>query len=866
MGRSNREGRPTRRIRRNETVTIQGTPADPPSVLLPTAQTGIPIPYILGRQRIFSPNIIWYGNLKPRYKITRETKVEEIEHGYWHLNIWIIEIITITTIVITKTVVGYTIDMQLGLCLGPDVHLRAIYEDNKLIWSGDVGPDPTGLTVLGTSFDEGEEEGEQVPLSCTFSGGAFNQAPDPYLLTKITTGVPGYVGVAHFIVKNIDITKGVRNLSFEVERHPDPLALTDSINLIDRDLNVASALADILTNDWGGVGLDISSLDQASFIEAAQTLAEEENGCSIYMQTEATPDEPIGVLQDQADGVLYHNPETGKLVFKLIRSTNYEDLTEPSFDKNNVREVRDFNKGSWVGVYSQLRGTYTNRDGNYAPGAVVAQALTVETTLGKSKQSATIDYPAVMKNTLAAQLVARDLSEYTVPLPTAIMEADRGASRLLPGDGFVINWPEHGLADFKAIVWKRRDTPRDSNRAVVEFDQAIKPVTTAIFTPGDDGLFDPLDPNPHPPSSVRFITAPTYVLRNSGISVNTSVALARGFPLVLAEAYGAPQKDFDGYIANMPGQAKPVRVVTKGSYATVGQIMAPIDRFDGVTTGELATIDIEGVTRDAWLSDIGEDGVRSGRLFMWLNNEILSFEGVEDLGAGVWRLSNVHRGLLDTVAQDHNTGDDVYIIGNNYDYLAKSNHVVPPSYTPSWRLVGNAVEKPGMIADSLISTAWAPDDRADLPARPHNFKINGQPRSATPLNLNAIVSPDHEATWATRNRASFAVALQLDAAEDGERTNTGIAQVHRLMLEDRLGVIFDLGVTENDDNYNAMEFVIPNDAAEGIGQMWVQAETGFGVSRYHDVLPVNIIHPVFNEVTEDDERIVTEDGDYIITD
>lgn len=857
---------PTRTIRRRETVTVAGTPADPPSVNLPTAQTGIPVPYIVGRQRVFSPNIIWYGNLTPRYKIERTVTTEEVENIYWVGGIRIVEIITIEKIVETKSIVGYTIDMQLGLCLGPDVHLRAIYEDNIQIWSGDIGPARTTINVQGVALDQGEEEGIPVPVEVIYSGGAFNQAPDPYLETVITTGVPGYVGIAHVIIKKLDITQGVQNLSFEVERHPNPLEITEAENILDRDLNVASALYDWLTNVWGGVGLGTLTIDTASFVTAAGVLAEENNGCSLYVQTEVSGSDVVSVLQDQAQGILFHNPESGQLSFKLLRSDDYALVETPVFDRTNVMEVRDFDKSSWVGMYSQLRGTYTNRDGNYSQGAVVAQSLTAEVGLGRNKQSQTKDYPAVMRSDLAVQLVSRDLSGFSVPQVSGVMETLRDGAQLLPGDGFVLNWPEYGLSDFKAVVLKRRNSPRSTNRSVITFAQGVTPRTTAIFTGGDDGLFDPLDPNPYPPPAVEIMTAPAYMLIRAGaFSGSTEEELTQGFPFFLAEAYGAPQVNFDTYIANVPGETGYTKVLTGASYATIGSLSAPIDQYDGTTTGELASIDITGVTRTAWLYNISEAGVRSGRLFAFIGDEILSFESVTSLGAGAYRLNNVHRALLDTVPQDHAEGARVSIIGNNYDYLAKSLHSIPSTYTPSWRFVGNALGKAGTIADALVSTDWVVDDRATIPTRPHNFKINGQPRSGTPLDVYVDASPGNVATWATRRRSSNVVALQLDAAELGERNETGVPQVHRVMLRDSAGTLHDCGVTPSDDDYNSLEFTIPGSAVSGIGTMWVQAETEFGVSNRHDVLPVNVIPPFEYETTEAGDHIVTEAGDSIVT-
>lgn len=841
---------------RRESVTVQGTPKDPPAVNLPTAQTGIPVPYVAGRQRIFSPNVIWYGNLQPKIETTREsseeTNTEVSEQGV----ITIKTEVTTETIVETNTIVGYTVDIQLGLCLGPDVHLLGVYENNVQIWSGDVGPARTTINITGQSMSTGNNPASLGTTELIFSGGAFDQAPDTYLDSMIATDLPGYVGIAHVIIKNVEVTGGLTNLSFEVARYPNPLELVDSLNKIGVDINPASAIVDIVTNEWGGAGVGLSSVDTVAAIEAATTLAAEENGCSLYIQQNVPATQPIGVLQDQTNGILYHNPSTGKLVYKLIRQADYTGITQPIFDEENVTELRDFDKTSWAGVVNQLRGTFTDRAGNYSQGAVVAQNLSSLSSVGKKKQPRTGDYPAVMNKELAVKVVSRDLSAMSIPVIKGKLQANRDGASLLPGDGIVLNWDEYGFSSEKMIVLKRKDLSVETNNSVLEVIQAKRPKENTLFTPGDDSLFVDVDPSAQPPSSVNFYDAPAYILQRGIYLFSTGTSFSRAFPVILPTAYNSAQTTFDVYIDNMPNTSSPIEVIHNALYPTRARLTAGISQYDGTTTGVIASLVIDGVDRDSWLYDIGETGVRAGRLFLWINDEIMSFESATDDGGGTWTLSNVRRALIDTVPQDHADNDVLHIIGNNFDYVSRSVHTSPSSYTPDWIITGNSYGHVGQVTDGLTSSSWIATIRANRPNRPHDTKIGSNDRSSTPVEIGIL--SEITVNWKTRSRISSVVALQTDAAEPGEVDSNGDKQVHRVFIKDNDDVVHDCGVTANDDDYNSLTFTVPI-MASGVGTLWVRAETSIANSDRFDVLPVTMVLEGIETTEDGTNHIVTED-------
>lgn len=141
-----------------------------------TAQYGIPIPFVIGKQRV-AGNIIWASDKRP-YKV--ETKTGGKGGG--------------PTVVTT----GYKQDMAILLCKGPIVGVSRVWSNNKLIIDGRTQSKPlVGQLYLGTD----------------------SQGPDPTIEAKEGAGnVPGYRGLAYIVLTDFDLGQSgaVPNFSFEV--------------------------------------------------------------------------------------------------------------------------------------------------------------------------------------------------------------------------------------------------------------------------------------------------------------------------------------------------------------------------------------------------------------------------------------------------------------------------------------------------------------------------------------------------------------------------------------------------------------------------------------------------------------------------
>lgn len=140
-----------------------------------TAQYGVPIPYVIGKQRV-AGNVIWASE-KRTYDI--ETKTGKGGGPT----------------VVSK---GYRQDLAILICKGPIVGISRVWSNNKLIIDGRT---------------------ETKKLVGDLYLGSDSQMPDVTIEAKEGAGnVPAYRGLAYIVLKDFDLgTSGaLPNFSFEV--------------------------------------------------------------------------------------------------------------------------------------------------------------------------------------------------------------------------------------------------------------------------------------------------------------------------------------------------------------------------------------------------------------------------------------------------------------------------------------------------------------------------------------------------------------------------------------------------------------------------------------------------------------------------
>lgn len=828
---------PSRTKSVREQTTSYGAPKQGPQISLPTAQVGAPVPYLLGKQRVAQPNVIEYTNLREltETEYTTETRTEAVREAngpYQFIDRTVTSTITTAT---TKTV-GYLVDTTFALALGPDVRLRGIFVDMNPVWQGNQGDNFNGTIQGGVDFISGAD--------FLFRSGGFNQTP--------------YVGISTLKFEKLRAERTSSTLQLDVSRVVNPLGLSTANNVNSDDINVATALVDVITNGWGGIGIDISFIDINSFRDAGVVLASEGNFCSFFIADEQSGTNIIKALQKQARGVVFQNPSSGKLQFRLIRDKAIvAGANLKSFGETNLLQTRNFSKQGWQNTIDQMRVLYTDRTQDYSPVPVFVQNPANLSSSGRGRRTGTVDYPMAMNASLATKLGARDLALASSPLFGMEAVSTRYAADLLPGDVVFVTRKQYHLYGEPMVVEKIRKQPITDNTVVLQLVQYQTPSSDDIFVAPQTPPPSILPPKPQAPLACTIKTAPYFLTKKVFPTLNTMTTSFGVGALLLPSPASKYQDSFASTITNkpyntgVPGSRVAVKTGLNSKFPNVGKLGTSINVGDGFTTGLLASVIVNSFLKtdiiDTYIAnEPGLPKVRDGVIFLLINNEILSFEGATRTAEGTYTLTNVRRSLLDTVAQSHSPGDDVFIIDGSGSQVANAPFEIPSPYTPAWWIDSNtAIEYSQGEARLVVGTPigggpWTPDfNRSQAPYRPHGTAIDGtRNRSFT---TEKLASENATISWRTRSRVNLKVALYGDDPEPGEVGDTGEIQIHRVFIRDGNNNLFDCGATSDNGNYNSLVITIPQNAAIGPAYLWVQSETAKGTSFYRDEITLTIL-------------------------
>lgn len=896
------------------------------SEALPSAALGGTIPKICGTVRSNFLNPLWWG-WGGTYVVNNSTTVDE------------------NGVVTTINEVRNFINAHLGICTGPDVIINRIWYNDQLViktpkYDGEQF-DVKVLDLLGASF--------------TFHAGGYNQAVDPKFEEDDNDLTSSYPGVAYLYMRNAKIDGAFSDMSLELKRIPNPLGLAPEINVSPNglDVNLITLLVDALTDPFNGPGYSISDFNVVELVKAAAILAEEGNFGSLVITDEAaTTTSIIAEIENQADGVGYVDPRTGLISFVLLRfdPNTFDPVGAPVYGPENMQSRPKFQKEASVENVSKVQVNYTSRSLLYAQDMVTAQTF-LSPSAGRASDAVTFYFPFCCDKNLATSLATRKLAQLALQQATFEVELDRSAAELEPGTVCLVNFPAYNIPNMLAHVVRRKEAGRVEAKVLVTFRQVVQATDIPIYPPAPEPPPQP-DYTPVDITEAEFMDPPFFlhmarlqaylsasymgsgklfeIIPDSGMTGLYDVT-PKSWPMIFAKAenewqYSVRVMAQPSFGAEIPFW--PISNFIQYSYRC--ELVAPLSRYDGFNDGFVEQIDlVPNITPKAIdFADIVVDANPIREIqFLFIGSEIIQFETINILPDGTLRLNNCHRGMFDTVAEDHAANKKVWLptrlgIGESYMRensvrdMALVNDGFLPGSIGSWFSFFPGIQLPLVIYANVeftvqeLNTAktfrlypitkapkgtpatvpvvakeivWNSPSvrRADLPNKPNDTRIAGV-RSESPFPLTRftdvtiswrinprwntmLTTPEfwnrgpitdrHRLVYLTELGSSFGmtfpltwgltrprhIAKQKDPSIDNEMDTFGKYVVHRVMLKDADDVEFVLGETlDTDMALNFLTVTIPTDAALGAGVLWVESENYMGVSKFKDLLPVNI--------------------------
>lgn len=646
-----------------------------------------------------------------------------------------------------KQTIGYRYFMSLlsGLCRGPVDEFVAIQAADKEAWSGVITGNTTSSINKPNLFGgEKKEGGLQGPFAVWM--GADNQVLPgavgalPSVKASIGTGlVSDFRGVVTVWYDGLVscMNPYIKEWRFRVRRwskgwwqddvwYPEKALILMEDGAV-KAMNGAHIIYECCTNPQWGRGLDVSKLDENSFIYAANTLCSEGFGICLAWYRKEDIDVFIKKICDLIGAVLYTDRETGLIVLRLVRD-DYDPENLPLFTPTTgLIEIKEDDSGSADSAFNEIIGTGHSPVTNQ-PFQVRAQNL-ASFQAQQSVSSLDQDYKGIPTKDLLSRIVLRDLRANAVGLKKYTVVLDRRGWRIAPGMPFRISDPTKGIEN----VVLRAGEIDDGN--MLEGEITIKTVQDVFGLPSTSYVV-PADPGWTPPPSTALPALERRLLEAGYRDIYLSVG-----------ATDAESADLDAaYIGQMA--IAPNTTSYQYDLATKADGEPEYDvRATGSFTGNAVLADdITELQTDFEIADpVSFDADNIGQALL-IGDELVRLDAY-DAGTGI---VTVARGVADTVPQPHSAGARVWTID---DDLTNDGRVYAEGETVFSKVLT-------LISSDALSLDDAPEDSVELVGRqgrpypPANVEVDGDTIfGLTGEHAEPVI------TWASRNRITQADQL-----------------------------------------------------------------------------------------------------------
>ena len=426
---------------------------------------------------------------------------------------------------------------------------------------------------------------------------------------------------------------------------------------IGEDANPADIIYEILKNEYWGCDYPDDRIDIQSLYELGKTCFKESLGLSVSINSNSTVKEYLNKILKHINGVMYDNPKTGKLTFKLIRN-DFDIEKIPKFTPSNCENMQ-FTRLDWTETTSAINVQFTDASYKYEQSTVIVQDMAnVMITHNYSESQEDGTYYTVAESAKAyAQLL---LTTAGYPLATLSFTTNRYAYDVAIGDAILVSWIPYGV---DKQVFRVTDVDYGSLLSggikitavedVFSFDKShygrvTIPSWTNPNTPADEIVY------------YQYVELPYEIARD----LNTWVYCLANKPSNVVRSYTIWRRKNDEilYASNQ-----------SSSFTTSCKLVHSVSEYYGIDTvgieiqpmGETSTTQLDKLYDE--MSDPNNEGLygnRTGRNLIVVGEEIMSFDSIKKSENGTYILENVIRGIYDTIPHEHSVADTVFLCDN----------------------------------------------------------------------------------------------------------------------------------------------------------------------------------------------------------
>lgn len=678
-----------------------------------------------------------------------------------------------------KSVVGYkyNIGLHLAICHGPIAQVRSIWWADKKAWEGilsnpgDESQELIRVDNEGLFGGDDSEGGAKGLVEIGFGGwgqrcigvgadgsyspaailawfrskGVIWQASSPSGVNW-TGGAPqvtvpdlglNYRGLAvammhdHYIGNNAYL----KDVSFEVNCqwnswHPELCTLGTN-------MNPAHIIRECHVNEEWGLGYDESAIDDAAYLQAAQTLYNEGFGLSFVWDDDKDIYTFVDEVKSCINAVTFLNPRTGKWTIKLIRAGEPSALT---IDPTNA-VLTSFTRKTMGETYNEVSTKYTNPENEEYETVTVQDPANIEAQ-GRVVAS-TKEYVGVRDANLAIRLAERDLQVASAQLCTAELRVNRQGWALAPGMNITLNWPRHGLTGMVMRIEEINIAATGDDSISFRAVEDVFSRSSGIFAGSQDpGWVDPAQPATLFPYVLPWEYPFWYVIRAAGLPADVMPTFA-GFSTELAAGGNSNARSVQLYSNLVTESGAQWQLVASGPVTPKSAL------FAGIAP---AVTSVLRLNRDASsrLANMEENS------FVLLTDgtyeEIVQVTDFDD----VTLQATVSRGLMDTQPRQWPAGTLVYFIGA--DTFAADTTVRSFGESAQYRpVMQTSIDQ--MALNSVPTDTITLRGRYELPYSVANVRIGGSGTYwPSELTIDGLWMTVY---WSNRNRLLQDAATQV---------------------------------------------------------------------------------------------------------
>jgi hypothetical protein len=622
----------------------------------PTADEGRAVPIVWGTVRLNGPNIGWFGDLR-----TKAIK-KKVKTGMFSSK---------------NVIVGYRyfLGIDFMLCRGdmstgtPDLSngIRKIWVQDELLRSGGSWVNDGTISFDQPQFFGGKDEGGIVGTMRVYPG-STGQVKSSYMANLgeiVPTKLPAYRGTAHVVLEGMEVgnSANIPPWAFEVRRIPNGLNLTLTNALVSgHGANPANVIYEILTNaEWG---LGITNIDVADFQASAAVLASEGNSYGRILDRGILAKEILSEIQQQIDGFIVQDPVSKQWKLKLVRESDYPSPLSlvPVFNEANTRDV-EFTRGSWADTTNQVKVQFTDRNKEYKTTFAVAQDMANKIIQNGDNVTTTLNMPGIQDRTVANRFAWQELRTLSYPLAKGKIRANREHISLLPGDLARLIWPPYDI-DIYIRITRIQLGSDTANEIIYDYSEDIFRQELPSFSDPTDTLWVATDQGAVNPSAARVFPLPLGFSEDPtkqqyGLLVSRGNGLQATYDIFYREYTSDPAEVRTDFIALAEDVSPytPTALLSGPIEVNESSPNSFINQSITIDTGS----DIDELDIAASVNDLDSDfTVVTPPNLILVDDEIMFYESITDLGGGAYTLNNVHRGMLDTAVAPHDDNSIVW--------------------------------------------------------------------------------------------------------------------------------------------------------------------------------------------------------------